>query len=164
MISRLFPRTAAGNRAGIRQRRIRPMQLTINIPTKAQIINGGFPVSIAKKGATWKKSQLGDYADRRGVYIHHSNGRILYIGKATSGQWGKFAERLRREFQETSSSGSKLYQLLEKQRPPIRTYCLDLEDIDMMVDAGSMNLSPERKALIMEQVLIGLYEPEGNGA
>lgn len=34
----------------------------------------------------------------------------------------------------------------------------------MMVDPGPMQLDPARKALIMEQVLIGLFEPEGNRA
>jgi hypothetical protein len=33
-----------------------------------------------------------------------------------------------------------------------------------MVDQGPMKLKPEGKALIMEQVLIGIYEPKGNRA
>jgi hypothetical protein len=32
----------------------------------------------------------------------------------------------------------------------------------MMVDSGSIQLSKERKALIMEQILIGVFQPEGN--
>jgi len=138
------------------------VQLTINIPLKADIVNGGFEVSTASEGETWSKSQLGHYADKSGVYIQHSNGKILYIGKATTGNWGNFGERLRREFQKTPSSNSNLYQLLESQQHPIKVYLLDLEDIDMMVNPGPMQLSPVRKALIMEQTLIGLYEPEGN--
>lgn len=138
------------------------MNITISIPTKAQIINGGFEIRVAKKGASWSKAQLGDYADRKGVYIHHCNGKVLYIGKATSGQWGTFAERLRREFQETASANSTLHKLLAAQRHKIRSYLIDLEDVDMMIDPGSMTLSPERKALIMEQVLVGIYQPEGN--
>jgi hypothetical protein len=138
------------------------MQLTITIPTKAEIVSGGFEITIAPKGESWQKSQLGDYQDRRGVYIHHSNGRLLYIGKATAGQYGTFGERLRREFQETSSSASALHQLLKTQTHAIRTYCLDLDDLDMMVDPGPMPLDRERKALIMEQVLIGIFKPEGN--
>jgi hypothetical protein len=39
---------------------------------------------------------------------------------------------------------------------------LDLDDIDMMVDSGSIQLTKERKALIMEQILIGVFSPEGN--
>lgn len=38
----------------------------------------------------------------------------------------------------------------------------DLEDIDMMVDSGPLAMSKERKALIMEQVLIGVFDPVGN--
>jgi hypothetical protein len=61
-----------------------------------------------------------------------------------------------------ASGNSTLYRLLAGQKPSVRSYLLDILDIDMMVDPGLMQLSPERKALIMEQVLIGLYEPEGN--
>ena len=138
------------------------MQLTINVPIKADIVNGGFEVAIARQGEQWLRAQLGDYADRRGVYIHHSNGSILYIGKATTGEWGKFGERLSREFQMTAGQNSRIHQLLEAQPHPIGTYLLDLGDIDMMVNPGPMRLSRERKALIMEQVLIGLYDPVGN--
>lgn len=138
------------------------MQLTIHVPIKADIINGGFVLSVDANGDGWSKSQLGHYADKSGVYIHHANGKILYVGKATSGQWGNFGERLRRECQKTSSQNSSLFQLLAAQSTPIRAYLLDLDDIDMMVNPGPMQLSKERKALIMEQTLIGLYEPEGN--
>ena len=138
------------------------MQLTIHVPIKADIINGGFVLSVDANGDGWSKSQLGHYSDKSGVYIHHANGKILYVGKATSGQWGNFGERLRREFQKTSSQNSSLFQLLAAQSTPIRAYLLDLDDIDMMVNPGPMQLSKERKALIMEQTLIGLYEPEGN--
>ena len=138
------------------------MQVKLNIPTKSQIVNGGFAMTVAPKGGSWSKSQLGDYADKSGVYIHHSNGRILYIGKATSGAWGTFGERLRREYQETSSSNSPLHKLLASQALPIRSFLFDLDELDMIVDAGPMELSPKRKALIMEQVLIGIFQPEGN--
>jgi hypothetical protein len=138
------------------------MQLTITVPLRADIINGGFAVTVARQGESWSKSQLGAYSDKNGVYIHHSGGAILYVGKTTTGQWGTFGERLRREFQQLASSNSYLFQLLSYQQAPIRSYLLDLDDIDKMVNPGSLQLSRERKALIMEQVLIGLYEPEGN--
>jgi hypothetical protein len=35
-------------------------------------------------------------------------------------------------------------------------------DIDMMVDPGSISLAEKNKALIMEQMLIGIFDPEGN--
>ncbi len=138
------------------------MQVKLQIPTKAQILSGGFVVKVAKAGESWSKTQLGDYAESRGVYIHHCNGRILYVGKTTGGEYGTFGERLRREFQELASGNSRLHNLLCSQTANIRTYCLDLQDLDMMVDQGPMRLERERKALIMEQVLIGIYEPEGN--
>src|SRR5215468_4702750 len=138
------------------------MQVSLQIPTKAQILSGGFIIRVAKTGESWSKTQLGAYADARGVYIHHCIGRILYVGKTTSGDYGTFGERFRREFQELASGNSALHQLLCTQAGEIRTYCLDFQDLDMMVDQGPMTLGPERKALIMEQVLIGIYEPLGN--
>ena len=138
------------------------MNISITIPTKAQIVNGGFEIKVSKAGTAWSKSQLGDYANRRGVYVHHSHGKILYIGKTTTGDYGTFGERLRREYQEKASGNSSLFKLLASQEAPVQAYFLDLGDLDMMVNAGPMSLSPERKALIMEQVLIGIYEPDGN--
>jgi excinuclease UvrABC nuclease subunit len=138
------------------------MEVKVRIPLKADIVFQGIELKTAKAGDTWTKSQLGEYANRSGVYIHHCNGNILYVGKCTSGQWGNFAERFRREFQKTASSNSSLHQLLVKQEHAIRTVMFDLDDIDMMVDSGSIQLSKERKALIMEQILIGVFEPIGN--
>ena len=137
------------------------MEIKVKIPIKADIVFQGFPVTTSPAGTTWTKDQLGDYADRSGVYILHCDGKILYVGKTTSGKWGTFAERLRREFQEKASSNSSLYQLLVRQKT-IKTFMLDLGDIDMMVDSGSIQLTKERKALIMEQILIGVFSPEGN--
>jgi hypothetical protein len=136
------------------------MNLSLAIPIKAQIINSGFVVALAQP--SWSKKQLGVYANRSGVYVLHSNGLILYVGKTTAGDYATFGERLRRHFQQKASGNSTLYQLLSKQTQPIRAYLLDLEDVSMMIDAGSMTLSAERKALVMEQVLIGIYEPIGN--
>jgi hypothetical protein len=138
------------------------MEIKVKIPIKADIVFQGFPVITSPTGTTWTKNQLGGYADRSGVYIHHCDGKILYIGKTTSGKWGTFSERLRREFQEKASSNSSLYQLLHTQIKSIKTFMLDLDDIDMMVDSGPIQLTKERKALIMEQILIGVFLPEGN--
>ncbi len=140
------------------------MQLNVSIPTRAQIINGGFVVTVARSGTEWLKAQLGDYADKSGVYILHSNARILYIGKTTHGTFGTFAERLRRHCQEKASGNSRVFQCLCAQTQSVRAYLLDLTDIDMMIDQGSLTLSQQRKALIMEQVLIGIYEPPENRA
>ena len=69
---------------------------------------------------------------------------------------------LRRHCQHSASQNSRVHQLLVAQESPVRAYLLDLEDISMMIDAASMSLSPERKALVMEQVLIGIYQPPWN--
>lgn len=138
------------------------MEIKVKIPIKGEIVYQGFPVRTSSSGTTWTKDQLGDYANKSGVYIHHCHGKILYVGKTTTGQWGTFSERLRREFQEKASGNSPLHQLLCNQAHTIRTFMLDLDDIDMMVDSGSIQLTKERKALIMEQILIGVFQPEGN--
>lgn len=140
------------------------MQLSATIPLRSQIINGGFVVTIAKAGTEWSRTQLGDYADKSGVYILHANGEILYIGKTTIGKFGNFGERLRRQCQEKASGNSELFRHLCICATPVRAYLLDLDDIDMMIDAGPMTLSKSRKALIMEQLLIGVYLPPQNRA
>lgn len=138
------------------------MHLTISIPTRAQIINGGFVVNFAADGESWSKSQLGEYSDRSGVYIFHSHGRIIYIGKTTEGEYGNFGERLSTHCQEKASRNSDLYQTLLAETNPVRAYLLDLMGLDMMIDQGPITLSSTRKALIMEQALIGIYEPPNN--
>jgi hypothetical protein len=140
------------------------MQLSISIPTRAQIVNGGFTVTVAPAGTEWLKIQLGDYADKSGVYIFHAGGRILYVGKTTQGKYGTFGERLRRHCQEKASANSSFHQCLRRQTAAVRAYLLDLDDLDMMIDQGPMTLSKVRKALIMEQALIGVFEPPENRA
>jgi hypothetical protein len=140
-------------------------QLTATIPTRAQIVNGGFELTIAKAGTSWNKSQLGHDADKKGVYILHANGEILYVGKTTKGQFGTFAERLRRQCQEKAAGNSPLFNALCACAPfLVRAYLFDLDDLDMMIDSGPMKLAPDRKALIMEQLLIGVYLPPHNRA
>jgi excinuclease UvrABC nuclease subunit len=138
------------------------MEIKVRVPLKANIIYHGFTITVAPAGQAWSASQLGHYANKSGVYIHHSAGQILYIGKTTSGEWGNFGDRFRRQFQERASGNSPLYQILLAQSLPIQTVMYDLEDLDMMVDSGSITLTRERKALLMEQVLIGVFEPIGN--
>ena len=138
------------------------MRIMINIPLKSDIVNSGFVVSVARDGKSWSKSQLGQYANKSGVYIHHSNGEILYIGKTTKGYHGNFGERFRREFQKKASKNSALYQLLVRQENAVRTHCIELEEIDLLVSSEQNQISVVAKALIMEQALIGVYDPEGN--
>lgn len=140
------------------------MSITITLPDKAEIMAGGCPVRVAGPGETWRKAKLGNYAKERGVYVHHAAGRILYVGKTTVGNHGTFGERLRREFRKNASQDSDLHRLLAAHAESVRSYFLSLGDLDAMIESRQVPLSPKRKALIMEQVLIGLYEPEGNRA
>ncbi|GAB2584916.1 hypothetical protein [Spirosoma areae] len=117
---------------------------------------------VSRKGGRWTKDCLGSYANSRGVYIHHSDNEILYIGQTVKGKWGTFSERLRREFQETSSQASGLYRMLEEQTHQIRTVCFDLDEIDQLISFSTNDLSKENKALIFEQLLIGIFQPQGN--
>lgn len=138
------------------------MNINITIPIKAQLLSSGFEIHTASDGASWSKEQLGEYGSKSGVYILHSNGKILYVGKTTIGEYGNFGERLRRHFHDKASQNSRVHKLLVSQSKPIRAYLLDLEDLGMLIDHGSASLSNERKALVMEQLLIGIYDPEGN--
>jgi excinuclease UvrABC nuclease subunit len=138
------------------------MEIKIRIPLKADIVFQPIPILVAKAGQEWLSSQLGAYTSKSGVYIHHCNGKILYVGKTTSGPWGTFAERFRRQFQEGASQKSSLHQLLCRQSAVIKTVMFDLDDLDMMVDSGPIRLEKVTKALIMEQILIGIFQPEGN--
>lgn len=136
----------------------------VSYPTKAQILSGGFQVAFATGDKEWNKSQLGAYADSKGVYVHHCNGAILYVGKTTSGEWATFAERLRREFRPRPDKKhwDALQKLLSTQTQPIRAYLLDYQDLGVLVDFGPISVKPEAKALLMEQVLIAIYDPPGN--
>lgn len=139
------------------------MKITIDLPSKEEIFSKGIFVKIAQAKESWEKSQLGDYADQRGVYIHHANEKILYVGQTTKeGEWGNFAERLRREFQESSSQNSSLYQLLQETKDDNKVVLFPLDEIDKMVQTQGFSCSQERKALLLEQALIAVLEPLGN--
>jgi hypothetical protein len=151
-----------GKRIGSENR----MEIKISIPLKAEILDSQIEIPVSKKrGEPWSRLVLGDFSCKKGVYVHNSNDKILYVGNTTRGTYGTFGERLRREFQYTSSSNSDLHQLLANQKKPIFSSFFDLDNIDIriiMKDAGSLTPSKEAKALIFEQVLIGIFSPIGN--
>jgi hypothetical protein len=121
----------------------------------------GFVVPVAARGTSWLSSCLEDHGNRSGVYVLHSGGEVLYVGKTTDGDHGNFADRLRRHFHGPSASNSRTHRLLAAQAEPIRAYLLDLDAIDALVTTDGA-LTRKRKALVMEQVLIGLLTPPGN--
>ncbi len=138
------------------------MKLQISIPKKSDLLVNAIPISVSEHGEKWSKNQLGKFANLSGVYIHFSNNEILYIGQTTKGKWGTFSERLRREFQKRASRNSSLFQLLSEQENQIKTALLDLDMIEELVEDSSGKLTKERKALTIEQILIGVYDPIGN--
>jgi hypothetical protein len=138
------------------------MRINVEIPTKAQVVNGGFPCAVTAKGHAGAKPIFGEYGDKKGVYVLHASGKLLYIGKTTDGEYGTFSERLYRHLSESASNGSRIHKLLAKQNKGIKAYLLDLDDISMMIDSGSIDLEDVSKALIMEQILIGVFHPVGN--
>lgn len=136
------------------------MEIRLEIPLKSDIVFQGLENT---PDSRWTNDQLESYSAKSGVYIHHCNSEILYVGKTTAPTgWGTFGERLRRQFGKGASGNSSLYQLLKEKGKPIKSVFFDLEDINMMVDCGNLQLSTERKALILEQALIGVFEPLGN--
>jgi excinuclease UvrABC nuclease subunit len=136
--------------------------MKINLPTKEELLTEGLIIPISLKGEGWSKKCLGDYRKKSGVYLHHCDGEIIYIGKATAGKRGNFGDRMRREFHETSASNDYLHRFIKAHLECVRTKFLDLDQIDGIVDGEGVELSRERKALILEQILIGQYEPKGN--
>lgn len=137
------------------------MGIKIHVPLKSQVINGGFVVQIVGQGIKWSTHQLGKYAKSKGVYIYHSKGEILYVGN-TTGTKMNFGMRLRRECQERAAGNSKLHQDFRRLKSDVCVFLLDLDAVNRMVDAKPSGLDDKRKALILEQILIGIFNPRFN--
>lgn len=134
------------------------MLITITVPPKREIFKHKNIITVAKKkGDRWSKKQFKEYQSKRGVYIIHSGRCIYYVGKTYSKKWGTFGERLRREFQLTSSQNSKLHTFLSKKRCTIYCHFITSENIHKCIITRS-RLSKESRILILEQSLIGIYQ------
>jgi excinuclease UvrABC nuclease subunit len=136
--------------------------MKINLPTKEELLSKGIVIPLAPKGEGWSKKSLGVFSRRSGVYVHYCNDEIIYVGQTTAGKRGNFGDRMRREFHETSASNDYLHRFIKEHVDCVRTRFLDLEEVDKIVDGDGIELTPQRKALILEQILIGQYEPRGN--
>jgi len=136
--------------------------MNINLPTKEELLSKGIVIPLAPKGEGWSKKSLGIFSRRSGVYVHYCDDEIVYIGQTTSGKRGTFGDRMRREFHETSASNDYLHRFIKVHVDCVRTRFIDLDEVDKIVDGGEIELTPQRKALILEQVLIGQYRPKGN--
>jgi len=40
-------------------------------PKRRKVLGQGIQLYVARPGESWEKKQLGMYADKRGVYVHH---------------------------------------------------------------------------------------------
>jgi hypothetical protein len=140
------------------------MDVTITIPTILEVIQRGIPLNVAAENESWYQHHLGDYAKKSGVYIHHANGKILYVGQTSqAGQWGTFHVRLRRECQPKAASNSSLYQLLFQNANDVKTTLYHFNEVVAMFSGNTKeDLSAERMTLILEQLMIAVYRPIGN--
>jgi excinuclease UvrABC nuclease subunit len=136
--------------------------MRVNLPSKEQLISGGIVIPLAPKGESWSKKSLQGFSKKSGVYIHYCDSEIIYVGQTTSGKRGTFGDRMRREFHETSASNDYLHRFIKEHVDCVKTRFLDLDEIDKIVITDTITLAPQRKALILEQILIGQYEPKGN--
>ena len=115
----------------------------------------GVPCSVSDQGRTWKESCLGERAKETGVYVIHHGGAIKYVGKTGSPSMS-YGMRLRREFQETASSGKHIYPKLAllTVTPDIMVSFFSGKDIEKLVCAEGMSLTSFEKIEIFETAAI----------
>ena len=141
------------------------MEIKIIIPTKEEILKKaekeGISLSIAED-SSWSKAELGDFADKQGIYIHCRGTEILYVGqtyKEDDKNWATFGERFRREFQKSSAQESLLYQKLsENNGKGNKTIFFETKEIVGMIQGLNENVSNQRKILLIEQAMIAAYD------
>lgn len=138
------------------------MKVSCNIPKRNEITSRGIPLSVAADGESWSSIQLGPSARDSGVYVLYAGNRILYVGQTMVGNYGNYGERFRRHCQKKASRNSKVYQLLRSQNEGVWAYLLGRSDLGDRVRQEGVKVSVERMALLLEQALIGAYEPPGN--
>src|ERR1700743_1787190 len=140
------------------------MEIQIKIPSIEEVFKKGIPLKVVAEKESWYKSCLGDYAGKSGVYIHHVEGNILYVGQTSkNGQWGTFHVRLRRECQPKAASYSDLYKLLFLHAADVKTTLYHFDEIKLMFSGNiKSKLSTERMTLILEQFMIAASNPVGN--
>jgi hypothetical protein len=137
------------------------MRLVVDIPEPKEAIKQACPIPLAARGVRWKQSCLGRLAKATGVYVIHHDGVIKYVGK-TDGPTMSYGARLRRQFQESASSGKHNYpKLLLLTRPPdIMVSFFPAKEIDQLVKAEGVTLNLWGKVEVFETALIHAYNPE----
>lgn len=137
------------------------MRLTIDIPEPQEAISQACPVPLAVRGVKWSASCLGQNAKETGVYVIHHGGVIKYVGN-TDGPTMSFGERLRRQFQQSASSGKHNYPKLAllSSPPDIMVSVFSSKMIDSLVKAEGFRLNAWGKVEVFETALIHGYDPE----
>lgn len=137
------------------------MRLTIDIPDPQQAISRACPVPLATKGMAWTEACLGESAKLTGVYVIHHGGSIKYVGKTGSPSMS-YGMRLRREFQETASSGKHIYPKLAllSVPPEIKVSFFSAAEIEKLVVTDELSLNSFEKIEIFETAAIHAYQPE----
>lgn len=137
------------------------MRLIVEIPDRQEATSHACPVPLAQRGVRWSESCLGQNAKEAGVYVIHHAGVIEYVGK-TDAPTMSYGIRLRREFQETASSGKHNYPKLAllSVPPEIMVSFFPSKAIDSLVIAEGFELNAWGKVEVFETVLIHAYGPE----
>jgi hypothetical protein len=137
------------------------VRLIIDVPEPNEAVSQSCPVPRATKGTAWKESCLGDWAKLTGVYVIHHAGTIKYVGKTGSPSMS-YGMRLRREFQETASSGKHIYPKLAllSVPPDIMVAFFSGKAIEQLVHAEGLTLNSFEKIELFEVALINAYRPE----
>jgi hypothetical protein len=137
------------------------MKVEIEIPSTDVLLAGSREVRIAPKGSKWEAKCLDKFAKRRGVYVIHHDGQIVYVGKTNSPSMS-FGKRLRGHFQETASAGEYIFPLLTKLPvpPPILVALVPSESISTLVKTDGVSLNDYERIEIVEAVFIQAFKPK----
>jgi len=136
------------------------MQIQFSVPPSQSLLTAALPVPIAKRGESWSEACLGPNKKNQGVYVIFHGEQVIYVGK-TDGPSMSFGMRLRREFQETASSGRHIYpKLAALTTPPdIHVSMLSTLEIRKMVSLSDLVLSDADLIGPCETILIAAYKP-----
>jgi len=136
------------------------MQIQFSVPPSQSLLTTSLPVPIARRGESWSEACLGPNRKNQGVYIIFHGAQVIYVGK-TDGPSMSFGMRLRREFQETASSGRHIYpKLAALTTPPnVQVSMLATADIRKMVSLSGLVLADSDLIGPCEAILIAAYRP-----
>ena len=136
------------------------MQIEFTVPQPENLLKAACSVPIARRGESWSEACLGPKGKNQGVYVIFHGDKVIYVGK-TDGPSMFFGMRLRREFQESASSGRHIYpKLAALATPPsIQVSMLSTQEIRALVSVNGLVLADDDLIRPCEAVLIAVYKP-----